>query len=121
MDALSVITVISNPVTKCFFLALIVSVGVIDCFSQNNKYDPHSDTITIGNTKVPTHFSFKFDTICIELYLDETRLAILPTNLKQFIDSRRISKTEQVAETLSDGRNLLRIQMFIVTKRKDRP
>jgi hypothetical protein len=115
----------SKRINKCIFLAIILSVGEINCLSQNNKYDPHSDTITIGDfngkIKPPMHVNFRFDTTCIELYLDETRLAVLPEGLKQFIDTTRISRTKEEAETLPDGRNLLRIQLFIGTKRKARP
>lgn|SRR5260221_11105989 len=110
----------SNRVNKFIFLAILLSVGESDCFSQINRYDPHSDTITIGNVignfKPPMHVDFRVDTICIELYLDQSRLAILPANLIQFIDKTRISRRDQESETLSDGRNLLRIRMFVVTK-----
>ncbi|SRR5260221_11312601 len=114
----------SNSVNKFIFLAIILSVGETNCFSQNNQYDPHSDTITIGNfighLKPPLHVDFKIDTICIELYLDDIRLAIVPVNLKQFIDTSRFSRTEQELETFPDGRKFLRKRMFIVTK-KGRP
>jgi len=110
----------SNSVNKFIFLAILLGVGETNCFSQNNQYDPHSDTITIGNVignfKPPLHIDFTFDPICIELYLDEPRLAIVPANLIQFIDKTRISRRDQESETLSDGRNLLRIRMFVVTK-----
>ncbi|HMI64527.1 MAG TPA: hypothetical protein VK517_00715 [Cyclobacteriaceae bacterium] len=110
----------SNSVNKFIFLAILLGVGETNCFSQNNQYDPHSDTITIGNVignfKPPSHIDFTFDPICIELYLDEPRLAIVPANLIQFIDKTRISRRDQESETLSDGRNLLRIRMFVVTK-----
>ena len=115
----------SNSVNKFIFLAILLGVGETNCFSQNNQYDPHSDTITIGNVignfKPPLHVDFTFDPICIELYLDETRLAIVPANLKQFIDTSRFSRTEQELETLPDGRKFLRKRMFIVTKKKGPP
>ena len=87
------------------------------CSAQNNPYNLRLDTLSIDgafHNEFRWHKTLlKFDSVQIELYLNNKRVGIISQTLMRYLDKETISSIEWSQEVIKDEGTLLRIKVFL--------
>lgn len=91
-----------------------------ECFSQGHKNLPSRDSLVIDNDgpSIPRHVTLTFDTTHIEIYLNNSLLAIVPSAFEKYIDVKRVVRKERTPSSLADGRKLLVTEYYFDSKKR---
>lgn len=105
-----------NSMLRIITVSTIFALAHYSGFSQNDKFNFRYDTLSLKeilSEQSESPLYSLFDTVRVELYLGSKLIAILPKDMRQFINEAEISSIRYRYETLADNRILQRVQMFI--------
>ena len=96
-----------------FLFVLILSLFGYASYSQD-KFDLRYDTLLIKDVVYAQKWpKVKIDSVCLELYYDNARIAILPLRIMPFIDKNKIEFEGRDLETLKNNNKILRIKFYM--------